>query len=434
MEPPFSPTGPPSLGSSRSSFSSDFAKWVDPDGNAQAEQAERKVSASTEEDWKAVAALVSLGTSPQSPAKMDRRLPWPVSSSNGHTGASFVPRDGEQVQAKTFSMHPEGHFAYQSTGVQQHPAAAAYPSTGSSNSCGANEGMQRAQAQVTQVQQRPQHVPTSSGSSQFGILAGPSHKRKRSASTSSDGTIDEAAASSVLNNMQQGLRCETCKPPCGKLIFVFVNPHGPNRTFSLTSYAAGERTNFRSKISHLVGRNKNVTKLIPSYLLSDSCRKSYQRDKYAMDQEGVWYIEQAELLKGLCDKLARWYDELNRAQGLAFGPLFWTIEMTKGVRDKPAENPIDNAIQQALTGQGLIGKNMTTRHVLRAVDVLRYQVIPTIVQNPPSKDGLIKDQQRNEFDKWLKSPNLGGIEFLPTGLEKAKKDGMTGIVAREKVE
>lgn len=177
-----------------------------------------------------------------------------------------------------------------------------------------------------------------------------------------------------------------------------------------------------------------MTKLIPSHLIRVNCRKSYQRSKYAKDKEGVWYIHQAELLQELFIKVANWFNELNAAQGHTYQPLVWTIQVTKGVREKPAENPIDNAIQQGLTAHRLVGKNMKTIEVLQAIITLRNTIIPAIQNNPPSKDGLINEEQRKEFDRWLKAPNLGGIEFLPTGLEKAKKDGMPGIRAREKAE
>lgn len=76
-------------------------------------------------------------------------------------------------------------------------------------------------------------------------------------------------------------------------------------TFSPTKNSSSQNTGKhpRKVISHIFGRNKFVTKLIPASVWVHYCRKHYQRARYRSTQ---WPFTQAELLLDSLGRMERW--------------------------------------------------------------------------------------------------------------------------------
>jgi len=93
--------------------------------------------------------------------------------------------------------------------------------------------------------------------------------------------------------------------------------------------------------------------------------------------------------------------------------------MTTNVQQNPAQTPIESEIERRLASFGLVGKDLPMNKVAEALQRL-VVIIPDICAGFSLPTGM-SDKARKEAEEWLKKPNLGHIELLPTGLEDAKK-------------
>ncbi|KAI1424102.1 hypothetical protein F5Y12DRAFT_715631 [Xylaria sp. FL1777] len=82
----------------------------------------------------------------------------------------------------------------------------------------------------------------------------------------------------------------------------------------------------RKAISHIFGRNKLCTRMIPDYVWVHYCRKHYQRSRYRNAKE--YALTQCKLVRGQINLVQEWSDE-NRQRGEAMVVQDWTLSMRK---------------------------------------------------------------------------------------------------------
>ncbi|KAH9900092.1 hypothetical protein F4778DRAFT_155206 [Xylariomycetidae sp. FL2044] len=91
----------------------------------------------------------------------------------------------------------------------------------------------------------------------------------------------------------------------------------------------------RKAISHIFGRNKLCTRMIPQHVWVHFCRKHYQRSRYRNAQE---YAKlQCDLVEKQVSRVQAWSDE-NKKCGQAGIVLDWSLSMRKREQNRVQEN------------------------------------------------------------------------------------------------
>lgn len=103
-------------------------------------------------------------------------------------------------------------------------------------------------------------------------------------------------------------------------------------------------SSLRKAISHIFGRNKLCTRMIPAPVWVHYCRKHYQRSRYRNAQE---YAKlQAELVQRQVMRIQAWSDN-NKATGQGSVVINWSISMRKREQNRVQEK----SKKRSLTGE-----------------------------------------------------------------------------------
>ncbi|KXJ89249.1 hypothetical protein Micbo1qcDRAFT_122209, partial [Microdochium bolleyi] len=102
-------------------------------------------------------------------------------------------------------------------------------------------------------------------------------------------------------------------------------------------------SSLRKAISHIFGRNKLCTRMIPAPVWVHYCRKHYQRSRYRNAQE---YAKlQAELVQKQVTRIQAWSDS-NKASGRGSVVVNWSVSMRKREQNRVQEK----SKKRSLTG------------------------------------------------------------------------------------
>ncbi|KAH7026309.1 uncharacterized protein B0I36DRAFT_365893 [Microdochium trichocladiopsis] len=183
-------------------------------------------------------------------------------------------------------------------------------------------------------------------------------------------------------------------------------------------------SSLRKAISHIFGRNKLCTRMIPAHVWVHYCRKHYQRSRYRNAQE---YAKlQAELVQRQVMRIQAWSD-CNKASGQGSVVSNWSISMRKREQNRVQEK----SKKRSLTGESEEDDDCADRAVANGTAVPDWLREKCGEGYSTSEIEAITSRLKENVDNGTLA-QIPDIEILPNISADSAEDGRSRSMSKRK--